>query len=151
MAKSNQRGSNNNNAEGRNQYSGFSGMFLKNPIATTAAAAAASAAAGIFIWSKRDKISDNAGKVGSKIGTQAGKVGNKISEKAGQVGDKFGEWTEDMRSDSPSSNRRGGRSSIPTGTESPRTSQPSTASSTPTDARSSQKAGIPQPTAPQVN
>lgn len=106
---SNQRGKKNNNPEGRNQYSGFTGMMRKNPITSAAAAAAGAAVAGIFLWSKRDKISE-----------QAGKMGDKISDHAGKVSDKLNEWTDDMMStDSPSKSSRSGRRASPTGTEKP--------------------------------
>ena len=69
------RHSNNNNSEGRNQYSGLIGMARERP-ATAAAVAAGAAAAGVFLWSKRGQI----------------------SEQLSHISDQLGEWTETMGS-----------------------------------------------------
>lgn len=76
MAKNNQRGSKNNNPEGRNQYSGWMDSARDRPM-TTAAAAAAAVGAGVFLWSRR----------------------NQISEQLGNLSDQIGQWTENMNSD----------------------------------------------------
>ena len=47
----------NNNPEGRNQYSGMIGTARANPI-TTAAAVGGVVATGVFLWSRRNEISD---------------------------------------------------------------------------------------------
>jgi len=63
------RGSNrgrNNNPEGRNQYSGLSGRARENPIATAAAVGGA-VAAGVFLWSRRNQISDQIGNLSDQI------------------------------------------------------------------------------------
>ena len=70
------RRSNNNNPDGRNQYSGFIGMARERP-ATAAVAAAGVAAAGVFLWSKRAQISDQ----------------------LYDLSDQISEWTENMWSD----------------------------------------------------
>lgn len=58
MARNNQRGGKNNNPEGRNQYnSGWMDSARDRPVATAAAAAAA-VGAGVFLWSRRNQISD---------------------------------------------------------------------------------------------
>ena len=58
MARNNQRGSRNNNPEGRNQYSnGWMDTAKDRPMATAAAAAAA-VGAGVFLWSRRNQISE---------------------------------------------------------------------------------------------
>lgn len=58
MARNNQRGRNNNNAEGRNQFNkGWSDTAKDRPMATAAAAAAA-VGAGVFLWSRRNQISE---------------------------------------------------------------------------------------------
>ena len=58
MARNNQRGSKNNNPEGRNQYSnGWMDTAKDRPMATAAAAAAA-VGAGVFLWSRRNQISE---------------------------------------------------------------------------------------------
>ena len=70
----NQRGRNNNNAEGRNQYSGgVMDMAREQPI-KAALGAAAAVGAGVFLWSRR----------------------NQISEQLGNLSDQIGEWTENM-------------------------------------------------------
>jgi len=81
---SNNRGGNragnrgrNNNPEGRNQYSGMMGTARENPFAAAAAVGGA-VAAGVFLWSKRNQISD-------QIGT---------------LSDQISEWREGFRSDS---------------------------------------------------
>ena len=65
MATSNRGGNNrggnnrsrNNNPEGRNQYSGWTETAKDRPF-VTAAAAAAAVGAGVFLWSRRNQISD---------------------------------------------------------------------------------------------
>lgn len=78
MARTNQRGRNNNNAEGRNQYSGGWMDSAKDKPFTTAAAAAAAVGAGVFLWSRR----------------------NQISEQISNLSEQIGDWSQSMRSDS---------------------------------------------------
>src|SRR5438046_9190500 len=79
MPNSNSRGGNNrgrnNNPSGRNQYSdwGVMDMARERPFAAAAAAAGA-AAAGLFLWSRRQQIS------------------NQLSN----LSDQIGEWTENL-------------------------------------------------------
>lgn len=78
MAKNNRgnRGGQNNNPSGRNQYSGgVMDMARERPLAAATAAVGA-AAAGLFLWSKRSQIS------------------NQLSN----LSDQMSEWTESMRS-----------------------------------------------------
>ena len=79
MARSNRggnRGGRNNNPEGRNQYSGgVMGTARDRPFAAAATAAAA-VGAGVFLWSKR----------------------NQISEQLSNLSDQITDWTENMRS-----------------------------------------------------
>jgi hypothetical protein len=77
MPRSNSRGGRNNNPSGRNQYSDWGVMELarERPIAAAAAAAGA-AAAGLFLWSKR----------------------NQISQQLSNLSDQIGDWTENMGS-----------------------------------------------------
>jgi hypothetical protein len=71
------RRSNNNNPEGYNQFSsGWRDTARERPIATAAAAAAA-VGASVFLWSRR----------------------NQISEQLSNISDQLGEWTENMASD----------------------------------------------------
>lgn len=80
MARNNQRGRNNNNPEGRNQYSnGWMDTAKEKPF-TTAAAAAAAVGAGVFLWSRRNQISDQ------------------INSLSGQLYD----WADEMRAESSS-------------------------------------------------
>ena len=51
------RGSSNNNPEGHNQYSGWMDTAKDRPMAAAAAAAAA-VGAGVFLWSRRNQISE---------------------------------------------------------------------------------------------
>ena len=56
----------NNNPEGRNQYSGMMGTARENPLATAAAVGGA-VAAGLFLWSRRNEISDQISNVADQI------------------------------------------------------------------------------------
>jgi hypothetical protein len=66
--RSGNRGGRNNNPEGRNQYSGVIGSARSNPLA---------AAAAVFLWSRR----------------------NSISEQIGGLADQVSEWREGVGSD----------------------------------------------------
>jgi hypothetical protein len=71
MARNKQRGSRNNNPEGRNQYSnGVMDMARERPIAAAAAAAAA-VGAGVFLWSRRNQITDQISNLSDQIGEWA--------------------------------------------------------------------------------
>lgn len=61
------RGGRNNNPEGRNQHSGIMGSARDNPLATAAAVGGA-VAAGVFLWSRRNQISDQIGNLADQIG-----------------------------------------------------------------------------------
>src|SRR3954454_3135289 len=71
------RSGRNNNPEGRNQYSGVMSSARQNPLATAAAVGGA-VAAGVFLWSRR----------------------NEISDQIGNLADQISEWREGMASDS---------------------------------------------------
>lgn len=60
------RSGRNNNPEGRNQYSGVMGTARENPLATAAAVGGA-VAAGVFLWSRRNQISDQIGNLADQI------------------------------------------------------------------------------------
>ena len=60
------RRSRNNNPEGRNQYSGIIGTARSNPLAAAAAVGGA-VAAGVFLWARRDQISDQIGALAEQI------------------------------------------------------------------------------------
>ena len=68
---SNNRGGNrgrgrNNNPEGRNQYSGWMSSARENPM-TAAAAVGGAVAAGVFLWSRRNQISDQIASLSDQI------------------------------------------------------------------------------------
>jgi hypothetical protein len=75
MPRTSNRGRN-NNPTGRNQYSSDWMSTVKERPMTAAAVAAASVGAGVFLWSKR----------------------NQISEQLSNLSDQISEWTESMRS-----------------------------------------------------
>ena len=56
----------NNNPEGRNQYSGMVGTARANPVAAAAAIGSA-VAAGVFLWSRRNQISDQIGSLSDRV------------------------------------------------------------------------------------
>lgn len=60
------RGGRNNNPEGHNQYSGVMSTARDNPLATAAAVGGA-VAAGVFLWSRRNQISDEIGNLADQI------------------------------------------------------------------------------------
>ena len=63
----NRRGGRNNNPEGRNQYSSSVVSTARdNPIATAAAVGGA-VAAGVFLWSRRNQISDQISNLADQI------------------------------------------------------------------------------------
>ena len=67
MARNN-RSSRNNNPSGRNQYSGGWADTAKERPFTAAAAAAAAVGAGVFLWSRRNQISDQLSNLSDQIG-----------------------------------------------------------------------------------
>ena len=62
----NNRRGRNNNPEGRNQYSGVMGTARENPV-MAAAAVGGAVAAGVFLWSRRNQISDQIGNLSDQI------------------------------------------------------------------------------------
>ena len=57
----------NNNPEGRNQYSGgVMDMYRERPL-TAALGTAAAVGAGVFLWSRRNQISDQIGNLADQI------------------------------------------------------------------------------------
>ena len=68
-SNSNRGGSNrgrNNNPSGRNQYSGWMNNVTDRPLATAAAVGGA-VAAGVFLWSRRNQISDQLSNLSEQI------------------------------------------------------------------------------------
>jgi len=115
MARNNNRGRN-NNPSGRNQYSNdWMDTIKERPIAA-AAVAAASVGAGVFLWSKR----------------------NALSEQMSNLSSQISDWTESMRSTSADGDFETADSSpsgAATGSTSSRTSR--STGSRPTATRSS--------------
>ena len=98
------RSSRNNNPEGRNQYSGMMSTARDNPLATAAAVGGA-VAAGVFLWSRRDQISDQIGNLADQI--------SEWREGLGSEGEFAAEGTgsgESFLASSASRTRGGGRS-----------------------------------------
>ena len=60
------RAGRNNNPKGRNQYSGRMGTARDNPL-VTAAAVGGAVAAGLFLWSRRNAISDQISNLADQI------------------------------------------------------------------------------------
>lgn len=60
------RGGRNNNPEGHNQYSGVMSTARDNPLATAAAVGGA-VAAGVFLWSRRNQITDQISGLANQI------------------------------------------------------------------------------------
>ncbi|MEJ7776406.1 MAG: hypothetical protein WKF52_03250 [Sphingomicrobium sp.] len=82
MARNNQRGRNNNNPEGHNQFSnGWLDSAKDRPMATAAAAAAA-VGAGVFLWSRRNQISEQISSLSDQFTDWAGNMpsGSNIGE-----------------------------------------------------------------------
>ena len=92
----------NNTPEGRNQYSGVMGTARENPLAAAAAVGGA-VAAGVFLWSRRNQITD-----------QISNLSDQISEwrDGWNSGDEFGS-ADDTTTDSfiASPRKRAGRKS----------------------------------------
>jgi hypothetical protein len=60
------RGGRNNNPEGHNQYSRVIAAARNNPLAAAAAVGGA-VAAGVFLWSRRNQVSDQIGNLSDQI------------------------------------------------------------------------------------
>jgi hypothetical protein len=87
MAKNNQRGSNNNNSEGRNQFSNGMVDYARERPATAAVAAAAAVGAGVFLWSRRSQISEQLSGLSDQIGQWSEKMNS--SQGQGQPNQQF--------------------------------------------------------------
>ena len=109
MATNNRGGnrsrSRSNNPEGRNQYSGWTETAKDRPFATAAAAAAA-VGAGVFLWSRRNQISDQLSSLSDQISEwrEGMSSGSGFGQDDGTAGDSF-----IASSGSSSGARRGGR------------------------------------------
>ena len=121
MARNNQRGSKNNNPEGRNQFSnGWVDSARDRPVAAAAAAAAA-VGAGVFLWSRRNQISDQISNLSDQFSEWAG--GQQFSgTQSGNSGDlefaDAGTASTSTRPAASTSRAGGGRSSRTKGAQS---------------------------------
>ena len=77
MARTSNRGGRNNNPQGHNQYTGngWVDTAKDNPM-TTAAAAAAAVGAGVFLWSRRNQISDQLSNLSNQISDWSHSMGS---------------------------------------------------------------------------
>ena len=100
MPRTSNRGRN-NNPTGRNQYSSDWMSAVKDRPMTAAAVAAASVGAGVFLWSKR----------------------NQISEQLSNLSEQISDWTESMRSSDESELSDLDAEAISSGSASSRTSR----------------------------
>ena len=91
MPNRNQRGRNNNNAEGRNQYTNEWMATAKDHPIATAAAVAGAVGAGVFLWSKRNQVNN-----------QVNRISRTASEMSRRASSKAGDWLDQMRSGSSS-------------------------------------------------
>jgi len=91
LAKRNQKGKNNNNPTGRNQYTNDWLSPAKDHPLATAAAVAGAVGAGVFLWSKRNQVSN-----------QVSKISQTASEMSRKAGSKASEWIDKMQSGSSS-------------------------------------------------
>lgn len=95
----NQRNSNRSSMQPQQMVSGWADTARERPMATAAAVGGA-VAAGVFLWSRR----------------------NQISDQLSHMSDQIGEWSENMRGrNDGSSMRSAGRSSTPMGSETGKT------------------------------
>jgi hypothetical protein len=77
------RGSRNNNPSGRNQYSGgWTDTVTERPF-TAAAAVGGAVAAGVFLWSRRNQISDQIANLSQQISDWREGMGSDESEFSG--------------------------------------------------------------------
>jgi hypothetical protein len=99
----NRRGGRNNNPEGRNQYSSSVVSTARdNPIATAAAVGGA-VAAGVFLWSRRNQISDQISNLADQISEWREGTGSDSDFSSEDPSEPF------MASSGSSSRSRGGR------------------------------------------
>lgn len=95
MAKTNQRGRNNNNPHGHNQYTNEWIEGAKDHPVATAAAVAGAVGAGLYLWSKRDKV-----------GNQVSRISQTANEMSSRATKKASGWIDQMRSGSSGSSNR---------------------------------------------
>ena len=80
------RSGRNNNPEGRNQYSGVMSSARDNPL-TAAAAIGGAVAAGVFLWSRRNQISDQIANLSDQLSDwRSGSDSDFSAEDSGSTG-----------------------------------------------------------------
>src|SRR4051794_25832429 len=97
------RSGRNNNPEGRNQYSGLMSSARENPL-TAAATIGGAVAAGVFLWSRRNQISDQITNLSDQLTEWREGIGSDSSF----AGEESGSTGGFIASSNP---RRGGRKS----------------------------------------
>jgi hypothetical protein len=114
MATNNRSGnrsnrSRNNNPEGRNQYSGWMSTARENPMAAAAAVGGA-VAAGVFLWSRRNQISEQISNLSDQISDWRSGMSSDDefgADEAGSSGSFMANSNSGSRSNSGSGNRGG--------------------------------------------
>jgi hypothetical protein len=94
----------NNNPEGRNQYSGMMSTVRDNPI-TAAAAVGGAVAAGVFLWSRRSQISDQISNLSDQISEWRDGMGSSDTEWGADEGGSSDSFMANSNSGSTSSKR----------------------------------------------
>ena len=101
----------NNNPEGRNQYSGWMSTARENPV-TAAAAVGGAVAAGVFLWSRRNQISDQISSLSDQINEWREGFGSSDDEFGGDGSGSADSFLANSNSGSTNaSSRRGGKKS----------------------------------------
>jgi hypothetical protein len=120
MARNNQRGGRNNNPSGRNQYSSdWMDTVRERPMASAAAAAAA-VGAGVFLWSKRNEISNQLSRLTEQVTDWADEMrsGSSNRELAMTAGPNESSAIESSRAAGSRASRSTGKSTSTSGTRS---------------------------------
>lgn len=113
MARNNQRGRNNNNPEGHNQHDrGWMESARERPVAAATVAAAA-VGAGVFLWSRRNQISEQLSQLSDQIGEWSSQSSSAMQERQLESvsgGSDFAGNASGSSQPTATSSRRGGRS-----------------------------------------
>ena len=100
----------NNNPEGRNQYSGWMSTARENPV-TAAAAVGGAVAAGVFLWSRRNQISDQISNLSDQISDWRSGMPSEDEFGADETGSTESFMAKSGSGSSSGSRTRGGRRS----------------------------------------
>ena len=110
MARNNQSGRKNNNPQGHTQYNNGWMDTAKDRPMTTALGAAAAVGAGVFLWSRRNQISDQISNLSEQLGEWTGSGGREL-EMADASDDFTGTSASGSSANTNSRRRSGGTSS----------------------------------------